>query len=55
MSHFGRAKSNSCIRRDQNATQLSTAVVIWVDLNDKIRLGQSHNGTRERLGVRRRI
>ena len=36
-------------------TQWSTAVVIWVDLNNKIRLVQSHNATRERLGVRRRI
>ena len=36
-------------------TQLSTAVVIWVDLNNKIRLVQSHNVKRERLGVRRRI
>ena len=36
-------------------TQLSTAVVIWVDLNNKIRLVQSHNAMREGLGVRRRI
>ena len=36
-------------------TRLRTAVVIWVDLNYKIRLVQSHNATRERLGVRRQL
>ena len=38
-------------------TRLSTAaaVVIWIDLHNKIRVVQLHNATRERLGVRRRI
>ena len=36
-------------------TRLSMAVVIWVDLNNKIRLVQSHNATQERLWTRRLI